>query len=304
MQKQVSIIMATYNRAHFIVETLMSIQSQSHTNWECLIIDDGGTDNTQEVITPILEKDTRFISLKRPESYKKGLPGCRNFGLDNAKGDFIIFFDDDDIIHPKNLEISLDTIEKNQVDYCHYRKKPFTLDKKPVIETSEVKKNCFLSKDKIFEVISNKIPIASCTVLWNKKCFKNIRFNESLQYAEEWECYNRIISENYKGVSINNTLYYNRKHPNSNTGEFFKNNPVRKKSKADAIELVVKNLKERELLSDEIFFYMVNLSIKFSEYNVFQRLIKIADFSYSKNIYYKTIYLKLSFKKKIKSILR
>ncbi len=296
--------MATYNRAHFIVETLMSIQNQSYTNWECLIIDDGGTDNTQQVITPILEKDTRFTFFKRPESYKKGLPGCRNFGLDSAKGDFIIFFDDDDIIHPKNLEISLDIIEENQVDYCHYKKKTFTLDEKPVVETSEVKINYFLSKNKILEVISNRIPIASCTVLWNKKCFENIRFNENLQYAEEWECYSRIISENYKGVSINNTLYYNRKHPNSNTGEFFKNNPVRKKSKADAIELVVKNLKEKKLLSDQIFLYMVSLSIKFSEYNVFQKLMKTVNFRYSKKIYYKAIYLKLSFKKKIKTILR
>ncbi len=98
--------MATYNRAHLITETLRSIQAQTYTNFECSIIDDGGTDNTAEIIAPFLE-DTRFTFQKRPSTYGKGLPGCRNYGLDLAKGEFVIFFDDDDIIHPQNLEIGL-----------------------------------------------------------------------------------------------------------------------------------------------------------------------------------------------------
>ena len=61
--------MATYNRAHFIVETLLSIQNQTYKNWECHIIDDGGTDNTVEVIQPVLLNDNRFIFNKRPEKY-------------------------------------------------------------------------------------------------------------------------------------------------------------------------------------------------------------------------------------------
>src|SRR5258705_6384267 len=102
---KVTIIMATYNRSHFILETLSSIQNQTYSEWECLIIDDGGTDNTLEIITPVLDTDLRFKFVKRPDQYKKGLPGCRNYGLDLAKGDYIIFFDDDDIVHPQNLEL-------------------------------------------------------------------------------------------------------------------------------------------------------------------------------------------------------
>jgi glycosyltransferase involved in cell wall biosynthesis len=94
---KVSIIMATYNRAHFIVETLVSIQNQTFLDWECIIVDDGGTDNTKEVIKPIIEEDKRFLYVQRDDIYQKGLPGCRNNGLDIAKGDYIIFFDDDDI---------------------------------------------------------------------------------------------------------------------------------------------------------------------------------------------------------------
>ena len=101
MRPLVTIIMATYNRASFIVETLQSIQNQIFKDWECLIIDDGGTDATAAIIAPILAQDNRFQYLLRPDTYQKGLPGTRNYGLDLAKGDYIIFFDDDDICRGK-----------------------------------------------------------------------------------------------------------------------------------------------------------------------------------------------------------
>ena len=88
----ISIIMATYNRAHFIKESLDSILNQSYENWECIIIDDGGMDNTAEVIDPILEGDSRFKFFQREKKYIKGLPGCRNMGLDLSVGDYIVFF--------------------------------------------------------------------------------------------------------------------------------------------------------------------------------------------------------------------
>jgi len=91
MNPTISIILATYNRAHFIEETLCSIQNQTFKDWECLIIDDGGNDNTFEVITPILKSDSRFTFQKRLDNYQKGLSGSRNYGLDIAKGDFVIF---------------------------------------------------------------------------------------------------------------------------------------------------------------------------------------------------------------------
>ena len=62
---QVSIIMATYNRAHFIVETLQSIQNQTFSDFECLIIDDGGTDNTQEVIKKLCLENKKIKANKR-----------------------------------------------------------------------------------------------------------------------------------------------------------------------------------------------------------------------------------------------
>ena len=72
---EISIIMATYNRAHFIEETLTSIINQSFQNWECLIIDDGSSNNTFEIIKTYTDSDKRFRYYRRGEDYKKGLPG-------------------------------------------------------------------------------------------------------------------------------------------------------------------------------------------------------------------------------------
>lgn len=278
MNPKVTIIMATYNRAHFIMETLLAIQVQTVQQWECLIIDDGSTDNTNEVIAPVLEKDNRFQYLKRTDHYKKGLPGCRNYGLDLAKGECVIFFDDDDLVHPDNLKICLEVLENKNIDFCHYQKMSFHTEK-PEIENRAIEILKSLNKSNIKKVITQEIGMASCTVLWKKQCFYKIRFNENLLYAEEWECYNRIILEGFKGIIINNVLYYNRKHPNSNTGEFFNNNSIRRASKAEAILLVVQNLKEKQMLSTRLKKHFVTLSKDFSEFNLFEALLKSFELS-------------------------
>lgn len=297
---KVTIIMATYNRAHFIVETLKSIQKQSITNWECLIIDDGGTDNTIEIITPILNQDNRFQFLKRPNSYNKGLPGCRNYGLDLAKGECVIFFDDDDIVHPDNLKMGLEVVEKNNTDFCHYQKLSFEMEK-PILETHPIAMVKSLTKADIKEVVTQKIGLASCTVMWKKHCFDTIRFNENLLYAEEWECYSRIISENFKGIIISNVLYYNRKHPNSNTGEFYRNNAVRRESYTKAILLMVQNLKEKQLLSYSLIRYFVSISNDFAEYNLCENILSVLDLpTFEKlkwQLFYFTLPLRMSLHK-------
>jgi glycosyltransferase involved in cell wall biosynthesis len=287
---KVSIIMATYNRAHFILETLVSVQAQTFLNWECLIIDDRGTDNTEEIITPVIGQDDRFKFIKRPESYKKGLPGCRNYGLDLAKGEYIIFFDDDDVVHPDNLNMCIEVIETNKIDFCHYQKKAFE-EQKPIFKSNPITIVKSLTKADIEKIITQEIGLASCTVLWKKQCFETIRFNESLLYAEEWDCYSRIIAENFKGIIISNILYYNRKHAASNTGEFYRHNAIRRESYAKAILLVIQNLKEKQLLSDSLKRYFVTLSKDFSEYKLFNAILNVLDLTTFEKLKWQLFYI-------------
>ncbi|MFT5647979.1 MAG: GalNAc5-diNAcBac-PP-undecaprenol beta-1,3-glucosyltransferase [Aureispira sp.] len=284
-EKKVSIIMATYNRAHFIVETLLAIQNQSYQNWECLIVDDGGKDDTAKLIAPILSKDRRFVFSKRPSSYGKGLPGCRNYGLDKANGDFIIFFDDDDIPHPQNLELCVSELRNSVFQFCRYQRVVFRGDFNYKFDDKKNFGKFEFTQNDLSKMIDHSIPFNSCAIMWSRNCFDGIRFNESLMYAEEWECYSRILSREIKGVSIDKILFYGRKHPNSNTGEFWNNNPVRLNSKKNAIRLITKHLTEEHLLSSYLFNYLTSLALSFRDKKLLNDLINIANPKVSKRVF-------------------
>lgn len=298
--------MATYNRAHYIVETLLSIQNQVFKEWECLIIDDGGTDNTSEVIKGILESDIRFKFFTRDKRYKKGLPGCRNYGLDLAKGDYIIFFDDDDIVHPQNLELCVKELTQKGVFFCRYIRRVFFDTFDYDFDYSKFYSSFIIDNNDIEKILKNELPFNSCAVMWKKECFENNRFIETLMYAEEWELYSRIISSGYKGISIDKCLFYGRKHNNSNTAEFYNSNPIRRESYAEAVLLVVQNLKAKKNLSYSLKRYFIANSISFKEYNLFRRILDILNLSISEKVtwlfFYNTLPLRLRIYKRRKLI--
>src|SRR5690606_9522032 len=100
----VSIITPTFNRANLIGETLDSVLAQTYQNWECIVVNDGSADNTNEVMSEYLAKDSRFQYHYRPENKLKGANACRNHGFDKSKGDFLIFLDSDDLLEATCLE--------------------------------------------------------------------------------------------------------------------------------------------------------------------------------------------------------
>ena len=93
MNDIVSVIIPTYNASGFILETVNSVLQQSYSNFEILIVNDGSTDNTISVIETI--KDPRVKLFNRSN---QGVSAARNFGLENAVGDYVIFFDSDDFM--------------------------------------------------------------------------------------------------------------------------------------------------------------------------------------------------------------
>jgi glycosyltransferase involved in cell wall biosynthesis len=98
--QKVSIILPTYNRAAYIVETIESIRNQTYPNWELIIVDDGSDDNTEEVIGKIKDERIRFYRAGRI-----GIGGkIKNIGLEKADGELIAFIDSDDLWAATKLE--------------------------------------------------------------------------------------------------------------------------------------------------------------------------------------------------------
>ena len=114
----VSIITPTYNCAKFIEETIRSVQSQTHQNWEMIISDDCSTDNTREVIAPYLESDPRIKYICNEKN--SGAAITRNNALRIAKGRWIAFLDSDDLWLPEKLERQIAFMEKNNYSFSYH----------------------------------------------------------------------------------------------------------------------------------------------------------------------------------------
>lgn len=109
----VSIIIPTFNRANLLTETLDSVISQTYQNWECIIVDDGSTDDTESVVDKFILKDERIKYFKRPDNYKSGGNGARNYGFHLSKGMYINWFDSDDVMLPNFIEEKINNEDEN-----------------------------------------------------------------------------------------------------------------------------------------------------------------------------------------------
>lgn len=125
-QPLVSVIVPTYNYAHFIGDTLECLRSQTYPHWECVIVDDGSTDNTTEVVGRFLERDERFKFFRQ----KNQLQGAaKNTALKNSSGKYIQFLDADDLIETRKLEKQVEYLERHpEVDIVYGDARFFSTD--------------------------------------------------------------------------------------------------------------------------------------------------------------------------------
>ncbi len=111
MRKLVSVITPTYNCGAFIGKTIESVQAQTYTDWEMVIVDDCSADNTREVVERYVEKDRRIHYHILPEN--SGAAVARTKAMQLAKGNFMAFLDSDDLWMPDKLQRQLDFMQKN-----------------------------------------------------------------------------------------------------------------------------------------------------------------------------------------------
>lgn len=114
MNELVSVITPSYNTAKYIEDTIKSVQEQTYTNWEMIIVDDCSTDNTDEVVAKYLH-DERIRYLKN--SKNSGAALSRNYALREAKGKWIAFLDSDDVWVSEKLEKQIAFMKENDYKF-------------------------------------------------------------------------------------------------------------------------------------------------------------------------------------------
>jgi glycosyltransferase involved in cell wall biosynthesis len=271
MDIKFSIIIPTFNRAHLIAETIRSFVNQSYSNWEIIVVDDGATDNTPELVQSY--NDPRIQSSRRSSQHDKGPSGCRNYGLSLAKGEYILFFDDDDIAHPDLLSLCMEQFSQKDIDFCRYLREVFYNDFDIVFDSNTDFDLFEITEEDLEAVITNKLPFNTCAVIWKKTCFKGERFNEELFYSDEWEFYQRVLSSNVKGVSLKKVLLFARKHTVSSTNNFLNSNSKYLNSTRKAMKLVIQNLHERGKLSPELIKYFIRNGFALKDKSIIEEVL-------------------------------
>jgi glycosyltransferase involved in cell wall biosynthesis len=180
-----SIIIPAYNREHLIEETIKSVINQSYTNWECVVVDDGSTDNTKNVILSLSENDNRIKYIYQKNAERSA---ARNNGVKNAIGEYICFLDSDDFYLNNHLENLYDSILINNHRIGLYVTGFTTLSRG--IETfPEINLIDDFENITKFVFFSGIIPARVCG---NKKIFVEFNFDEDITIVEDTVLWSRI----------------------------------------------------------------------------------------------------------------
>lgn len=202
INKLVSIIVPCFNQGNFLEETLNSVIKQSYNNWECIIVNDGSTDNTEEIAKKYLEKDHRFKYFKQEN---KGRSESRNFGIKKSNGEYILPLDSDDLIGEEYLNKATKILEekpKVSIVYCDAKK--FGIENK-------IWK---LPKYSLEAILSQNIIFASA--LFRRSDFDSTNgYDNRLDILEDWDMWLSIIELGGNVYKIPEILFFYRIKENS-----------------------------------------------------------------------------------------
>ncbi|WP_370479364.1 glycosyltransferase family 2 protein [Tamlana flava] len=225
-QPEISIIIPVFNRASLLPQTLDSILKQTFTNWECILVDDLSVDESYYVMGQYQNKDNRFKIFKRPNHLKKGANACRNFGFLKSSGDLIKWFDSDDIMLPKHLEIAhkkliennLDFVVTDTVNFSHETGellgKPYEFDR----DTAVISAKSFAW---------HKIGWITDDFLGTRQIVENVKFNEHIiTDGDEYNFFVKLLEQPFKGMLLKDILTYRRVHNNSLTKMYDENSSL------------------------------------------------------------------------------
>ena len=212
-----SIIIPTYNRANVLAETIYSVQKQFYQNWECLVIDDGSTDNTKEVVESMSKLDRRIKYIYQQNSERSA---ARNKGINHAVGEYLCFLDSDDFYLENHLlelkkKIDLAPVKKSMF-FSNYQYAVNGIITIPEIPSLHLNVQEYLVYN----------PIIPARVAIHNSILKKIQFDEDIVIVEDFLLWLKI-SYKYHLIHLElPTVIYNIHEDNSVN---IKNNAAQKR---------------------------------------------------------------------------
>ncbi|MEZ0007068.1 glycosyltransferase involved in cell wall biosynthesis [Flavobacterium sp. 28YEA47A] len=263
MKPQVSILIPLYNREHLIIETLESIRSQSFLNWECILVDDHSTDNSVEVVSAFISQDSRFKLYKRPAERLKGANACRNYGFEMSQGEFINWFDSDDIMDPEFISKKVAILSNNS--------KPDGVISKTMMFENNIENitgrenRTFLTENTLKDFLKLKISWYLPDIMWNSAFLKEKQlFDEELLAGQDSDFYARMLIEQPNLEVVNEYLTYYRKHPQNITSHIDNRKNTRLKiSHLHSVIRLIALLEKKDRLSNDLKLHFFKAMMKY-----------------------------------------
>lgn len=214
---KVSIIVPCYNQAAFLPKAIASMQAQTLANWECIIVDDGSTDNTAEVAANMALKDSRIRLIQQLNG---GSASARDRGLKEAKGEFIQFLDADDTINTEKLERQVAFMEQKGLDISYTA---FCSEDGNGIHTKPRIHALTLCKILINWGLGASTPLHSFIYRTAFIRANRLRFASECRYREDWKWHIRCFTAKPKQAALPDycgAVYY--QNENGKTASYIK----------------------------------------------------------------------------------
>jgi glycosyltransferase involved in cell wall biosynthesis len=210
----VSVIMPAYNAEAFIKDSIGSVIDQTYSNWELIVIDDGSTDGTAEIVKQLQLAEARITYLYQPNG-KQGK--ARNLGIQESKGNYIAFLDADDKWTQDKLSVQMDVlVQDKRVDLVFSQGYKLT---DTHITDCDLQVKDLWGIDELTDFLqNNQIPILS-VVVRKHALFQVNNFTEKaeIQNAEDYHLWLKLLLNGYKFKSIASRLFYYRIHESQST---------------------------------------------------------------------------------------
>lgn len=207
----ISVIIPVFNVERYIKWCLMSFENQLYTDFELILVNDGSTDNSYQIIREYIKSSKLRINLLNQQN--SGVSAARNNGIRNAQGKYICFVDSDDMVAPSYLKDMVETLESNNSDFVivDYRE-VHENDSENTFDEVNLQVNQLDSISVFNKFLYRDIkPGVWCLMIKNEIISKNnLKFREGQRYSEDIEFIYKLISFSDKISLINKKLYLYR----------------------------------------------------------------------------------------------
>lgn len=211
-EKLVSIIVPMFNSEKYITTTLDSFVSQSYKNIEVIVVDDGSKDNSAEIVKEYAIKKSKVRYIYQ-DNY--GAPTARNLGLENSNGDYVIFFDSDDVMADRAVELFIKELEKTDSDLIIGDYKYINKNNLQIDSPTNPYFNEFINEFPTYELLAFLDPIPGNKMY--KKSFlinHNIIF-DNVKIGQDLNFYLKAIGNEAQIALVSETALYYRVHEGS-----------------------------------------------------------------------------------------